>query len=138
MPGVTSHRIARCTCGALHLRVTGDPLHVHACSCSECQRYSGSVTSWSARFPEDAVAITGSYSKHFHCPARLDRYRGFCPGCGTGKFFSSGAGFPGTIAITGGAFADPGFPPPEFLLYWANCPQWSGVPEGITLHLQND
>ena len=89
-------------------------------------------------FPENAVRIERPYTKHQHRPGEPNRSRAFCPGCGTGKFFSSGAGFPGTIAITGGTFADPGFPPPEFILYWANCPQWSGVPEGITLHLKND
>ena len=131
-------RTARCDCGSLTLHVAGDPVHVHACTCTECQRTTGSVMSWSAWFPESAVRIEGPHTKHHHRPGQPDRWRGFCPACGTGHFVSSSAGSPGTIAIRAGAFADPGFPPPEFILYWANRPPWLGVPESITLHPESD
>ena len=131
-------RTASCDCGALTLRVMGEPVHVHACTCTECQRATGSVMSWSAWFPESAVTIVGPYVKHHHRRGQPDRYRAFCPTCGTGQFFSSGAGAPGTLAIRAGAFADPGFPPPEFILYWANRPQWLGAPDGIDLYPESD
>ena len=94
--------------------------------------------SWSAWFLRDAVTIDGPDTKHHHRPGQPDRYRGFCPTCGTGKFFFSGAGFADTIALTAGSFGDPGFAAPEFILYWANRPHWLAAPEGIVLHPEED
>lgn len=134
-----THRQASCDCGQLRFRVTGDPVHVHACTCTQCQGSSGSVMSLSAWFPADAVDIDGEYTVHHHRgPAQPDRYRGFCPSCGTGRFFTSGEAFPGTIAFAAGVFRDPEFPPPDFILYWNDRPRWLAPPTAITLYEQRD
>ena len=138
-PTEPTFRTAQCDCGQLRFAVRGDPVHVHACTCTQCQRSSGAVMSYSAWFPEDAVQITGDYTVHHHCgPDVLDRYRGFCPLCGTGRFFRSGASFPDTIAITAGTFAQPDFPVPDFILYWADRPAWIGAPADVQLYDADD
>ena len=130
---------AQCDCGQLRFTVSGEPVHVHACTCTRCQRSSGSVMSYSAWFPEDAVKIEGDYTVHHHCgPENPDRFRGFCPECGTGRFFRSGASFPNTIAITAGTFAQPSFPVPEFIIYWASKPECLREPESVRLYHEGD
>ncbi len=95
--------------------------------------------SHSAWFPEGAVEIEGEYTTHYHCgPEQPERYRGFCPICGTGRFFRSGPSFPNTIAFTAGTFADPDFPAPKFILYWDSRPKWLVEPDGVTLYAKGD
>lgn len=135
----TGFRLAQCDCGHLRFKVFGEPVHVHACTCSQCQRSSGSVMSYSAWFPEDSVEIEGDYTVHHHCGTENpDRFRGFCPECGTGHFFRSGASFPNTIALTAGTFAQPDFPTPDFILYWASRPEWLAAPDNIKLFAESD
>ena len=139
MQGIVRH--GRCDCGQLRFTVRGEPVHVHACACTQCQRSTGSVMSHSAWFAEAAVTVEGDYTIHHHRgPDHPDRHRGFCPTCGTGRFFRSGAAFPGTIGFAVGAFADPeapsSLPPPAFVLYWDNRPAWLGRPVGVPVRAQ--
>ncbi len=127
-------RHARCDCGQLSFEVQGPPVHVHACSCTQCQRSSGSVMSYSAWFPKDAVTVTGQFTKYQpHGKGHPERFSAFCPACGTGRFFTGGQAFPDTIAFNAGVFADPEFPAPEFIIYWADRPNWIGKPESVPL-----
>ena len=52
-------RAARCACGNLMVTARGEPLEVYLCSCTDCQRGSGSAFSYAAIFPESAVSIAG-------------------------------------------------------------------------------
>lgn len=55
--------ISKCPCGALCLEVAGKPVHNHACTCTRCQRTSGSAMSAFAWFPESNVRVlTGAYT----------------------------------------------------------------------------
>jgi hypothetical protein len=40
--------------------------------------------------------------------------------------------------IPAGNFAEPGFPAPEFIIYWASRPEWLGTSENIHVHLEDD
>lgn len=124
-------RVSSCECGALRLRVSGAPVHVHGCTCTKCQRGSGSVMSLSAWFPEEGVAIEGAYTTWtFAGEGRPDLMAGFCPVCGTGRFFRTGDYLKGCIGIAVGNFADPSFPPPDHIHWWPNRPHWLGQPDG--------
>lgn len=134
---VETVRHGRCDCGGLRFTARGEPVHVHACTCTQCQRSTGSVMSSSAWFTEAAVTVEGDYTLHHHRGSEHpDRYRCFCPTCGTGRFFKSGAAFPGTIGFAVGSFADPDFPPPRYVLYWGNRPTWLGQPESVPVRAE--
>jgi len=53
-------KTAACACGKLTVTVTAPPQTVHACSCLDCQRGSGSAFSYSAFFPDSAVQVAGA------------------------------------------------------------------------------
>lgn len=110
-------RRATCRCGQLVVECRGEPLRISVCHCLDCQRRSGSAFAAQARFPEDAVTITGG--------ARTWRAVGdsgqgadfsFCDTCGATLFYRNEA-LPGQVAVAIGAFADPGFPAPAFSVY---------------------
>jgi len=126
-------RVSACECGGLTLTVTGDPAHVHACTCTKCQRTSGSGFSWSAWFDADQVQISGAYSRYYYTGAQDEALMaGFCPICGGGKFFTSGDYLPGHIGIAVGNFADPAYLVPDHIHWWPNRPVWLDKVAGPT------
>lgn len=139
MEGTVRH--GRCDCGYLRFAARGEPVHVQACTRTECQRSTGSAMSHSARFPEAVVTVEGAYTLHHHRGSEHpDRYRCFCPTRGTGRFFKSGASFADAVGFAVGAFADPksssSLPAPRFLLYWDNRPVWLGKPEAVPVRAE--
>jgi hypothetical protein len=127
-------RVAACECGGLRLHVSAAPVHVHGCTCTRCQRSTGSVMKLSAWFPETGVRIEGDFSTWHHAGTDAPGLTAcFCPTCGGGRFFRTGDYLPGTIGIAVGAFADPAFPAPDHIHWWPDRPLWLGPPLGPTL-----
>ena len=96
-------RVARCACGNLTVTARGEPSYVHLCSCTDCQRSSGSAFSYSAFFPESAVSIVGekrTYRQRADSGRFIDSF--FCPNCGTSVLFRA-EGLPGTLGVPVGA-----------------------------------
>jgi hypothetical protein len=131
-------RQASCSCGQLRLTCAGEPVRVSICHCLECQRRTGSVFGTQARYPRAQVtAIEGRATQHvrrgdsgepitFH----------FCPQCGSTVYWVLG-GPAELVAVTVGAFADPGFPPPRHSVYERRRHAWAAVPAGVELeHLE--
>ena len=110
-------REAKCGCGALTARVSGDPVRISACHCLECKRRTGSAFSWNAHWSEsqverqgEAASFTRSSDEGFW--ARMH----FCPGCGVMVWYEIERR-PGIVSIPVGAFADPDFPAPLVEVY---------------------
>lgn len=108
-----SEREGSCSCGALRVRVAGDPLRVSVCHCLACQRRSGSVFAIQARFASDVVQTDGDAGEYVRIsdegePARFY----FCRQCGVTVWYSASFA-PGCIMVPVGVFADPEFPAPS-------------------------
>lgn len=124
-------RSASCSCGQLTAITSADPVRISVCHCLACQRRTGSVFAAQARFPASAVAITGTA----HTFVRVGDAGGkgifhFCPQCGATVYYTTEGG-EDTIAIPVGAFADPGFPAPEFSVYEERMHAWVEMPAHI-------
>ena len=124
-------REAKCCCGALTARASGDPDRISVCHCLECKRRSGSAFSWTAHWPAAQVEIEGPFASYTRNSD--DGYWGrmhFCAQCGVTVFYEIERR-PGIISIPVGAFADPGFPAPLVEVYVERrCPWLSNlVPE---------
>jgi hypothetical protein len=123
-----STRIASCSCGQLKAEVTGDPLRVSVCHCLACQRRTGSVFGAQARYPREAVAISGQGTEFVRVGDEGTRTTfTFCPSCGATVFYVS-EDREEAIAIPVGAFADPSFPPPVFSVYEDRMHTWVSMP----------
>jgi hypothetical protein len=124
---VTVAREASCCCGALRARCEGEPVRVSVCHCLACQRRTGSAFAAQARFPADRVTITGEarvWTRVADSGRAIDH--SFCPACGSTVHYVGG-NFPDAVAIPLGAFADPGFPPPEFSVWERRKHPWTVV-----------
>src|SRR5688572_23933938 len=122
-------RIASCSCGQLSAEVTGEPVRVSVCHCLACQRRTGSVFSAQARFPREAVTISGRGTEFVRVGDEGTRATfTFCPVCGVTVFYAP-PGPERAIAIPVGTFADPTFPAPAFSVYEERMHSWVRMPD---------
>ncbi|WP_206858465.1 GFA family protein [Lysobacter changpingensis] len=126
-----TRRVASCNCGQLTAVVHGEPVRVSICHCLACQKRTGSVFAVQARFPADAVEISGESRRYARTgdEGTTARFH-FCPECGATVFYWPEA-IPGFVTIPVGAFADPDFPPPRVSVYGVRRHAWVREPEGI-------
>lgn len=117
-------RTATCQCGQLSAVCEGDPVRISVCHCLDCKRRSGSAFSAQARWPDAKVTTSGN-AKHWvrvsDSGSRAVFH--FCPECGSTLWYTIEA-MPGLTAIPVGAFAEPGFPGPEYSVYEARKHAW--------------
>jgi hypothetical protein len=75
---MATQRRGGCVCGQVRYSVTGDPLRVGLCHCTDCRRTSGSAFAFFAIWPLtsfNAEGVTSSYQG-----------RCFCTSCGSRVF----------------------------------------------------
>lgn len=121
-------RQASCCCGQLQVHTTGEPVRISMCHCRECQKRTGSIFGVQARFHEDQVRIQGESKVFVRIADSGHRVcMSFCHHCGSTVFYTLDV-LPGSIGVAVGAFADPGFPEPEFSVYEARRHAWAGIP----------
>jgi len=115
----------------LQAKVTGEPLRVSVCHCLACQRRTGSVFAAQARFPKDAVSVSGASTEFSRAgddgPGATFR---FCPTCGAIVYWTMNGGGD-SVLVPVGAFADPSFPAPTISVYDDRMHGWVHMPEGI-------
>jgi hypothetical protein len=93
---------ARCCCGALQIRVAGEPVFNAICHCENCKRRTGGAFGWSCYYPEDEVEVPDvGYDVYAFESASGPQARRFCPRCGSTVFWTC-AVFPGVVGVAGG------------------------------------
>ena len=123
-------RLASCSCGALTVQVTGDPVRVSICHCLACQRRTGSVFGEQARFDRAGVTISGTSTRYVRVGDEGSRITfHFCPACGSTVYYEP-EGMEAFVAIPVGAFADPDFPAPQVSVYEERMHPWVVPPPG--------
>lgn len=127
-------RTATCRCGQLSTTVTGEPVRVSVCHCLECQKRSGSAFAFQARWPDENVTHSGDFREWSNTgdSGGTGVFR-FCPTCGSTVSYVIDR-LPGLTAIAVGAFADPGFPAPEYSLYENRKHRWFEITDEKVEH----
>jgi len=126
-----SNRLASCSCGQLTARVAGDLVRVSVCHCLACQRRTGSPFSEQARFPRENVTLSGASTEYVRVGDEGGRATfHFCPTCGCTVYYEAEA-LDGFLTIPVGAFAEPGFPPPQVSVYESRMHGWLAMPPDI-------
>jgi hypothetical protein len=130
--GPTMQRTARCQCGQASVTVAGEPALVTACSCTWCQRRSGSVFSVASRWPVEQVVARAGELTTFQRPGSSGGWVTirFCPTCGSTVTTELDA-MPGVVGIPVGAFTDPSFPPPQVAVWCDQKADWVAFPAGM-------
>ena len=73
-----------CGCGAVRYRITGAPLFVHCCHCTECQRFSGSAFAINAPVEMDRPMLLSGSPRTCALPTGTGRSQDIlrCTDCG--------------------------------------------------------
>jgi hypothetical protein len=69
-----------CRCGAVRFEVSGEPLSVGYCHCSDCRRATGAPVSAFVGFHAEEVSLSGDMLRSFENGAVT---RSFCGTCGS-------------------------------------------------------
>ncbi|WP_460418984.1 GFA family protein [Pseudomonas sp. microsymbiont 2] len=72
-----------CLCGRIRFVATGEPRFPHTCSCSQCQRHSGSLTLCWVEFDKAAVSWVAEGGMPSLYRSGEGSCRAFCPSCGS-------------------------------------------------------
>ena len=117
-------RRAACSCGELYLTIEDEPSRISMCHCLACQRRTGAVISNQARFRGEQVTVTGkatTWTRTAESGHTLTFH--FCPICGSTVYWDND-GFPGTVTVAIGNFADPHFPAPTIAVWEESRHPW--------------
>lgn len=100
-----SGQVGGCHCGGVRYEVTGDPVHVALCHCTDCRRASGApMVAWAA-FKAETVSVTKGEPRTRNSSGAS--MRSFCADCGTGLLFVNEEALPGLVDIQLATFDDP-------------------------------
>lgn len=122
----------RCSCGEVRYRMTGPPLIVHACHCTQCQRLTGGAFALNAVIESErvellaaepeAVAVTGASGRDqtiLRCPRCRVALWSHYPGAGTKISF-----------VRVGTLEEAGRLPPDIHIFTSSKLAWLDLPRG--------
>jgi hypothetical protein len=115
-----------CLCGDVRYRVQGEPVRSSVCSCTCCQRRTGSLAGFGAYFRNDQVRMLRGelkgYEHHSDESGRWIRFE-FCPRCGTQVTWTL-EGMPGMRAIGVGTLDDSRWVKPKRFSWLRSAHPW--------------
>lgn len=127
-------RTATCTCGGLKLKLKGVPERVYACACLECQKATGSVLSYRARYSRQAIIADEGERRRFRRITDSGRWMDqiFCPTCGT-LIYMEAEVLGDEIVVSVGCFGEPDFASPATIFWSQRRHGWYEPDGGIRL-----
>ena len=78
-------KIAKCLCGEIKIKVTGELRHVINCHCSQCMKSHGNYAAYTA-CPEDNITFINKKTLKWYKSSNIAK-RGFCSRCGASMFY---------------------------------------------------
>jgi hypothetical protein len=125
-----------CQCGAVRYEITGSPVTVYACHCTECQTQSGSAFAMAAVIPGQHFHITKGSPKMFPrktSPTKIMECW-FCGDCGTRLYHvPGGAAYPNRN-IKPGTLDDASWLVPTTHFWTRSAQNWMVIPDNAERH----
>ena len=137
MPLPTPPFSGGCQCGACRYRVTGAPLRLYVCHCSECRAQSASAFGISLIVGADDVRLTAGVPRVWQRPTDSGGRLAcsFCPECGT-RLFHQRSSRAQSLSVKGGTLDDRLDLSQAFHIWTASKLPGVVIPPGATCHAQ--
>ncbi len=119
----------RCTCGAVQFKLNAEPLMVHACHCTRCQRVTGTAFVMNAVIEKSKLELVSGEpaSAHFEGTTHTAYY---CGDCGN-YVWSQYAGLGSFWFVRVGVLDDRDSLPPDVHIYTSTKQPWMVIPDGV-------
>lgn len=128
MPRMGIAREGGCACGAVRYRLASEPMFIHCCHCSNCQRQTGSAFVLNLLIETERLAVLAGAPLPIEVPRddgtvqRIFR----CPHCQVAVFSEYGS--PEIRFVRGGTLDDRTGITPDVHIYTRSKVQWVTVP----------
>ena len=119
-----------CACGAIRNRLASEPMFVHCCHCTDCQRQTGSAFAVNALFETDRIKLLKGVPKRVTIPTDSGRphdvYR--CAKCQTALWSDYGRRLVMSF-VRVGTLDDATALPPDVHIFTRSKQPWVGLPK---------
>jgi len=121
-----------CACGAVRYRLLEDPLELHACHCTDCQRLTGSafVLSMPVRRPAVELLRGEPARVEFETVSGIPRCERYCPACGT-RIWSEPQHYPDLLTLRPGTLDDTSWLRPIAHIWTHSAQPWVTIPDDV-------
>lgn len=133
----THTRTGGCACGHVRYKMTSDPMIVHGCHCSWCQRESGASFAVNALIEADRVVVTQGEVVEILVPSASGAGHRFarCPKCQV-TLWTNYLGMRGGLGevvrfIRVGTLDDPSPYPPNVHIFTSTKQPWVILPDNV-------
>ena len=122
---------ARCLCGAVELRLSGEPLTVTYCHCGNCRRATGGPLAVFVGYETAQIAYPNKRPRSFASSPGIDRP--FCPDCGT-RIGYADAELPGRLYLHIGILDRPERCVPQWHAFERERLPWLNTDDDLPRH----
>ena len=125
-----------CTCRRVRYRLKGDPMIVHACHCTWCQRETGTVHALNALFEADRVEHIGGEPELIDTPSASGRGQRIarCPVCKVAVWSNYPGSGPAVRFVRVGTMDEPQRCPPDVHIFTSTKAPWVVLPLGAAAY----
>jgi hypothetical protein len=123
----------KCTCGRVRYRMTSDPLFVHCCHCSWCQRETGTAFALNAIIEADRVELLAGNVEIVDTPSNSGKGQRIsrCPVCRVAVWSNYAGAGDAAHFIRVGTLTAPDRLPPDVHIFTSTKLPWVVLPEGV-------
>jgi len=115
----------RCDCGAVEVRIDGEPIAVRQCWCRRCQKIAAGGPTHNAIFSTDDIVVDGvTASDSYIADSGNTLTRSHCAACGT-PMFSGSSARPQMRVVRLGVLDQPHGLKPTVAIWTSEAPEWA-------------
>lgn len=125
------HAEGGCTCGEVRYRMIGEPLFVHCCHCTKCQRESGSAFALNAMIEADRVETIAGTAEPTMTPTESGNPQKVwrCPRCKVALWSNYGGAGDLVCFVRAGTLDDAKAFEPDIHIYTRSKLPWVRLPD---------
>ena len=118
--------VGRCTCGEVDYALSANPMFVHCCHCSWCQRETGSAFAINALIEANEVQVLKGNPELIQVPSNsgLGQLISRCPTCLTALWSHYGAAKNKVCFVRVGTLNNPNACPPDIHIFTSSKQHW--------------
>lgn len=118
--------IGKCTCGDIEYELKREPMFVHCCHCTWCQRETGSAFAINALIESDNVELLKGHPDKVDVPSNSGIGQSIfrCPSCKTALWSNYGAAKDTVCFVRVGTLNNPNACPPDIHIFTSTKQHW--------------